>query len=581
MKIVHDKILDLRAKQLQPTRQVVHLDHGSAEAKAAIEFNTTRSTFNFIDSEFTIESLYIEIVKEAVKNNRTYSECYAMVLKYKYEIINNCCLINLKDFRFNSKGFLMYGYCANKACVRLRFHARYTDGNHNEIQVKVHSNKIYDGKMFHVKNQNNNVSIKQEHIRGTSRDVLKDQMKNTKAYPYRAQCISLLGSINLNQLTGKDVVPSPQVLRTLKSEDENKLKRDPDPFNDLIKMKRDNEDFIKFASLPLSVELSYLPACEYYKEIKEHEVVYFDASGSTCGHPSHKINVKRIRNNEVATREKIVLFYFTTAAKDKALLPLHTLISESHDAHNIGFHLKNFKLECVTKKIWPIFRKVMIDFSRALLIALNYAYNDFSPNSTSLEYYKYCYKVLMTKAKLSNHFIVVQGCCAHFAKIVSNDLDRFAPHISKKVKHLIQEAMAYATTTSDMTTQKKWWRSFCIIFGSRRYTTFVEAELQEMCKLIKYDENSYNESETTAANIEATATSQSEKTIYLSSPFYQYFKDESDRVKNLLKLQAPSENEYFIDGLYEHYLEKYMYETCFWTNSMGCLIESGGEFSLI
>lgn len=507
-----------------------------------------------------------------------------MVLKYKYEIENNCCVINLKDFRFNSSGFVMYGYCANRACVRLRFNGTYAIENKKELSVKVYSNKLFDGKMFHVKTEGGNILMIREHLRGTSRDIVKDQLKNTKVYPYRAQRVSSLGSINLKELTGKDVITLPSVLRTAKSQEENKLKEDQDPFIDLIKMKRRGENFIKFASLPLSVELSYLPACEYYKKIKEHEVVYFDASGSTCGHPNHEINLKRIKNNEVPLQENKVLFYMTAAEKDKALLPLQTIITENHSAHNIGFHLKNFKLECVSNKIWPIFRKVIIDFARALLIAINYAYNDFPPNSTSLEYYKYCYEVLTStsKVQLKPNFIVVQGCCAHFAKVVSKDLDRFAPNIPKRIKHFIQEAMAYATTTSNMTTQKIWWRSFCIIFGSKRYTVFVDDELNKMCKMIKYDESSYIESETENNFVGYLNREENEieKTLYQSSPFYKYFKDESDKVKALLELPALNENEYFICGLYEHYLQKYMFETCWWTNSMGSLIESGGKIFL-
>lgn len=278
-------------------------------------------------------------------------------------------------------------------------------------------------------------------------------------------------------------------------------------------------------------------------------------------------------------QEKKVLFYTTTAEKNSSLLPLQMLITEDHSAHNIGYHLKNFKLECIDHKIWPIFRKVVIDFAKALLIALNYAYNDFNPNLTALQYYNYCYNVQTSKDKLKKNFIVVQGCCAHFAKIVSKDLAKFAPKLPKNTKHLIQEAMAYASTTSDLKTQGIWWERFCIVFGSKKKSTFVQEELSKLFKMINYSLNSHPESKYRDSNVEHTDihTTSNEKTIYESSPFYKHFKNISDRIKPLLNLDTLSENEYYVDGLHEHFLKKYMYDTCFWTNSMGCLVESGGE----
>lgn len=68
-----------------------------------------------------------------------------------------------------------------------------------------------------------------------------------------------------------------------------------------------------------------------------------------------------------------------------------------------------------------------------------------------------------------------------------------------------------------------------------------------------------------------------ERIIYQNSPFYKDFKKVSDSLKPTLNKFAHSENEHFAEGLIGHYLEKYMFCTCFWTDSMGHLIESGGK----
>lgn len=575
MEFVYNKIRELRSNISEPTRTVDWVQKGSKEAELLIQQNNARSNYNNIDSEFYIEPLYVEIIREAVKNGESYADCCRLVVKYKYEIINNCCIINTKEFRKNEKGFVMYAYCTFDTCLKLRFAATYISDKMDTMKVIVGSNKNFKDKVIHIKKENGEVCIKHEQLRGVARLVTKEKLKNMKAYPFRADCISSLSSIGLKKKTGKDFVPSPTVARTARSEESTKLKTDKDPYIDLFNMKRRHEDFIKLVSMPLNVELCYTPACEFYKKVKPHDVVYFDASGSTCGHPNSFENARRKKNDLVQLPEAKPLFYTTLAEKDKSLLPLQMLITDDHTAHNIGHHLKNFKLECVDRKLWPIFRKVIIDFAPALSIALNFAYNDFSPNDTSSEYLEYCFKVLSENQKLKKDFIVIQGCCAHFAKILSNDLNKFG--LNKKVKHIIQEAVAFFTTTSTLSAQKEWWKHFCILFGSKKFSTFVQKSFHELCKIISYNENK-EAKDTRDTDVPYPNPIQTESSIYKNSPFYKYFKKTSDGLTKILYLNAPSDNQYFVNGLIAHFLKKFMYNTCFWTNSMGALIESGGRF---
>lgn len=580
MAIVHQRILELRSKSMQPSRNPVYIECSITEAKAALL--GVRHSYIYKDAEFKIEPFYISLINEAVSKGSTFNSCFELVLKYKYETINNCCEINIKNCKRNrcEDGYLVYAYCVFPTCIKLKFSATYSSDKNESMDVIVWSTNNDNTIFTHIKKPDGSVLQKNIQLRGVARDMTKQQLKTSKAYPYRADCVSSLKSMSLRGKTGRDVIPSPSAFRTAKSELKTSCDRDIDPFFDLVKMKREHENVIKFVSIPFAMELTYIPACQFYRKIKTHDMVYFDASGRTCGHPYKKINADRIKKELPPLRESKVLFYTTVAEKKGALLPLNMFVTEEHSAHKIGNHLKNFKIECIVNKIWPIFRKVIIDFSIPLHIALNVAYNDFPANSTMTLYLEYCYEIMTTDAVLKKNFIVVQGCCAHFAKIVSSDLDRFYPAISKKTKHLIQEAMAYATTTNDLVSQVEWWNYFCIIFGSKKFTPQVSQAFENMHSKIMSNDSA-NQKESTEILEKENAAYHDEKVIYSNSPFYKDFKKASDFLKPTLNQFAHSENEYYVKGLIEHYLKKYMFWTCFWTNSMGYLIESAGEFSNI
>lgn len=578
MAIISEKIQELRSKSTEPSRRVEYMVCTMSEAKASLK--GIRQNKDYKDSEFLIEPLYIELVNEAVEQNGCiYSACFEHVLRYKYETINNCCDIIFKKFqeKNDAAGFTVQAYCTYPTCNKLRFDASYIDEDRRTMKVEVWSTNSSNQTVTHMKNKDGTVMQKRCQLRGVGRSLAKGKLTTSKAYPVRAEMVSKLGSLGLREQTGKDVIPSPAALRTAKSEKKNALNHDTDQMMDLIIMKRTNENFVKFISIPFTIELTYIPACRFYKGIKKHDTVYFDATGSTCKHPHTDLNKKLLKAGEVPLPQKKVLYYTTIAEKNEALLPLNMFVTEDHSSHNIGFHLKNFRLECVENKIWPLFRKVIIDFSTALAIAINVGYNDFPANTTMLTYLKFCYNIIKNNIKLPPKFIVVQGCCSHFAKMLSKDLDKHSPGINKKVKHLIQECMAFATTTETMEVQIEWWKLFCIIFGSRKHTTHVNYAITKMFFLIKYDENSPEKGAMENERKEIAAYSY-EKVIYSNSPFFKDFSEAYEEELPKINQSSASDNEYFIEGLIDHYLNKYMFMICFWSNSMGRLISSGGEY---
>lgn len=516
MVVIHQKIQNLRSSVNVLSRKVNFKQCDFKEANAALK--VLRHSYEHNDCEFSIKPFYIEFIKEAVSKGSKYSSCCELVLKYKYEKINNCCEINVKEFRETKNGFTVYAYCVFPTCNKLRFDANYIDENKKSMNVIVWSTNPNNKEVTHIRNLDGTVCQKRSNLRGIARITLA----TTKAYPHRAHNVSSLASMAMRDKTGRDLIPSPAVYRTAKSESVVALNRDTDPLFDLIKMKRENEDFIKYVSMPFSIELTYIPACKFYKDIKVHDMVYFDASGSTCGHPNRDLNVERVKNEQTPLRENKVLFYTTVAEQNESLLPLNMFITEDHSAHNIAFHLRNFKIECVEN------------------IAINVAYNGFPTNATTSHYLEFCYELITRKIKLDKKFIVVQGCCAHFARMVSLDLNKF-PALNKRTKHLIQEAMAYATTTDDMEVQKEWWKLFCIIFGSKKHTPHVDKAISKMFSIINYNQSKYQKEsmENEKKKIEAHYEG---KIIYRNSPFYKEFKQISDHLATTLNMDRQTMN---------------------------------------
>lgn len=576
MSFIFEQILELRKRYICPSRKV-HLIQTDFEREKELR-KSTKSSYDFTDAQFFIEHLYIELVRKAIDEGAKCSSCWETLIKYKYETINNCCIIICKTFRkIGESGFDLYGFCDYPTCNKLKFKARFTDKEKTTMNVVVLSNNTTNQEVKHIQDENGKALKRRRQLRGFERCLAKRDLQTTKAFPYRTKMVNDVGSLDAMELTGVNNIPSPATLRTAKSEQKTSLNRNEDPIIDLIMMKQENEDFIKFVSIPLSVELSYLPACSLHKNVKKHEVVYFDASGGLCGHPYTSLNKKRIKDNKTPLPEQKVFFYTTIAEHNKVLLPLQMLITEDHTAHNIAFHLKNFKIECKRNNIWPLFRKVVIDFSNALKIAINVAYNDFPATNTTNLYLKYCYDVVTGEKNMDSTFIVVQACCAHFARIVSHDLDRFAPGINKRTKHLIQELMAYASTTSDLKNQEKWWELFCLIFGSKNYTKEVSDSLRFCFELTQIEWNSEEYFVDKGYEMKMCPATTKEKVIFKESPFFNHFQAISDKLQPIINQNAPSANEFYVPGLIDHFLKKYMFDSCFWTNSMGRFIESGGK----
>lgn len=296
-----------------------------------------------------------------------------------------------------------------------------------------------------------------------------------------------------------------------------------------------------------------------------------------CGHPEHFLNIGRKRRGEPTIPTKQVFFYPLVVKLNNNLLPLITSITDDQTARNIAYFLKEFKESCIKESVkWPIVKKTMVDFSSALFIAINYAWNDLEGTK---QYLKKMFELMENDLDVDDKFVVLHGCCAHFAKIVSNDLDRFSKNkrvkISKFTKHLIQESMALATTLNNYESMWSWWTNFVLIFGSKHYTKHVQTALVEMRCLIEKNDEIVNDAHD--ADVNEIDVSLEEKSIYKSSPFYKKAMQTIETEQSRCNKITNKRNVNYVKGILEHYAKKYMFNLPFWTNYFGFKIDSTRE----
>lgn len=205
------------------------------------------------------------------------------------------------------------------------------------------------------------------------------------------------------------------------------LDRDEDDVYDMIKMKRDNSHYIQLVAEPFQVHLFSLEQLKIVlaetKVCKEKPVLHFDATGSIFKIPS--------------SVDKACYYYagVINIPSIRRICPVFEMVSCKHDTTTIGFMLANFKYYVLEHKIkWPIFEHVVTDFSLALINAVSYFWNCMSLEA----YISKTYLYITGDCKLEINILHI--CCAHFMKIISNDVNK--SRVSKEKHGILKEILA-------------------------------------------------------------------------------------------------------------------------------------------
>jgi hypothetical protein len=168
--------------------------------------------------------------------------------------------------------------------------------------------------------------------------------------------------------------------------------------------------------------------------------------------------------------------------------------------------------------IWPLFTRVVTDYSLALINAVLKSWEVL----TLSEYLIYSHDLLKgILPKGTQKRIKIHVCCAHFIKIVANDASECAPDKNQKTlrKFLIEilAAMVAASTLGEII---RMYGNTYIILKSKTHTLQVQEALASLAQCGTVNTaNSLKQSDSTPFKCELGK----KKTMYEASSFYQEF----------------------------------------------------------
>lgn len=110
----------------------------------------------------------------------------------------------------------------------------------------------------------------------------------------------------------------------------------------------------------------------------------------------------------------VVAIRFSDTDKHCSVVPVSELITADHSVDKVGNWFRKTKL-FYTKLLnrWPIFSRIITDFSFVNLNAINNEFN----NMSLIEYMEYCYSVLVNGKPPNSNIITINLCCAAHIKL--------------------------------------------------------------------------------------------------------------------------------------------------------------------
>lgn len=600
MHIIFEEFYRQRDKTAKPNRTIKYIDVKTTEYENIISTKkASNSNCIFEDSEFQISPLHVALIKEASrptlklrersetnnttdKNNKvgkrySFNECLYYLYRLMYYKVNNCCIPNFKSTNKTDTGYTSYAYCFFETCNSYVFKAKVNTLGGYDVKVTTNATSILHTCYYNEEKRTHEIIQKYQQVRGPLRDVYMELLEEKKAYAVRN--ILLLQSSEYLLMAGISEVTNEAVMRQIKYEKNQLFSIQNDPYEEIADLKNKKDFIVFYSKEPFNVYLRNTPLIVKAFDVK-NRVGYYDASGTMIGHPEKFLNILRKKNKEPPKKFKKIFFYPLVTKINGNFLPLITLITDEHTSKNLGNFIKEFKDYCTKDlKMWPIVKKVMMDFAPAEFIAHNYGYNGIG----TIQYIQKMFYLMERDMDVEKDFIVPQGCCSHLAKIVSNDIDRYVAEYNKEPKHLIkinlqkstkrliQESMALASSLYNYKSMWTWWESFVILFGSEYSTKHDEKALKTLNSLVK-NKNIVVDPEDVFEKIPEWVTNR-EGSIYRSSPFYFKAMDIIATNKTICRLRSKCKNEHYIIGLPEHFARKYMFNLPFWTNYFGHRID--------
>lgn len=470
---------------------------------------------------------------------------YPYVIRNKMKSVNNTCYVNFKQVRYIklSDSFKLYAYCAHKHCKYFIFVLKNVSQECPYFQVDLYSSSL----------NYNHLNILTGHLKGIERSLTRNKLGHMKPFKYRENTILTVPQKSIRR-GNLECIKSESVIRKVRSERLSLLDRHEDDLIDMVMMHRQNFDYIQSVGVPFFV---YIWSKQQLDLILSESntglpILYLDATGKIIRKPSPK--------------NKRIYYYAGVIhmAKNRRVCPVVEMVSSTHDGGSIGVWLAKFKIYCLLNlKKWPVFSKIVTDFSYALINAVCEFWN----NVPLIQYLRLTFDYVKNRKRDNlKNLIAIHICCCHFLKIIASDIN---PLYDTATKGTMKEIMASAFNISNLSKFKIWFKNICIILKSKTNTPQVKSALKELISVCLHSDSFEVDQH------QHTIEKQTEKPnepLYKSSPYYQYFLNIYEKIKFQGELDLGEENKYYCPDFLAIILQKYIPLLPLWS---GILLNEG------
>lgn len=508
------------------------LPHGSinlADSKENPD-NVKSRVCDFFEGSFIVDESKWNFIIKHEQLNKKYYPFVLRTLVTKH--VNNVCCICINYTKFSKKkgAFIIFAKCKqnNYGCKFFKI----------EISLVNRIISVYSSMKDYI-----HPYYLTSHVKGIERTILKKKIYNET--PSNLKKKLLLHSNKNNILISKNLqnLKSDCTLRKIKSEAMSELDRDKNDLLDLLLMQKSHPEYIKGVSHPFAVKIYSLEQFGVLKNTfltDKSLAIHFDATGSVVRKPMK--DIKRV-------------FLYTAVIKTattKRIFPAFSLITSNHDSNTIFKIFHDFRYFCEKNHFWPIFSKVVVDFSYASIHAICKAFD----RCTFYEYLVVCSDYLCYGKNLPDNFITLHLCCAHFMKMVSKDVKETIEDENRE--NYFKDVMALGILIHKMQIFDEYVNCLVIILNSEFESTEVERAKETIaslsvsnfsCSLEEFKKNSYV--------CEEESRQSKSSPLYKASPFYLKYSSFLNR-KEITDIAPVKKNVFCNEAFLKIFIEKYI-----------------------
>ncbi|CAH1104383.1 unnamed protein product [Psylliodes chrysocephalus] len=485
--------------------------------------------------------------------NKLKEGIYVYFLKEKlFEFVNNVCVINVRSYYFskNLSNLCIYAYCGHIECKSFVFKISF----HNNMDQPLYHFKVFSSCVDYCHSK-----LLTRHVKGIERKLLGDKYKNKKPLHMATDCI-LKSSKNILESNHLQKIKSHGVYRNIISDNKRKLDRDSDDVIDLLLMRRENPNYIQLVGEPL---FAYVHGEEQMFLLKNairdaHPLkkitAYVDATGSIVRKPK-TVETKRILLYSIVIRLK------DSSGESGTVCSVSDFISSRHDITTISAWLSHFKTFWTNFSMtWPIFDRVVTDFSMAELNALSQAFNEMS----FIAYINNCYNIIYNNGQ-NNNLTHLALCCAHLMKIFVNCIN--SHYNDSNVGTILKESLAAVSNMKTIREVEQWFESFTVLTCSKLESLAVIYAKNNIINLNIGQAIIVNEEIELTFKTDSINNNKIRDSTYKSSLFYKHFCLMKDKV--LIKVNNDgigTQNKFYSPNFYNDILVRFITYLPLWTS---------------